>query len=495
MKLRSIIFLFLAAFSSFGNEYFCNEPLDSFPVRTGGRIKPLFVHAEEVLNYMTGSKAPLEDRSSVETYCLLSLQFLGTTQSLALHLPVYHGQLKEFLGMGDEEGSLPAQDVLEEIDSLQMELVRHKKGDSYKKSLEKLINQTRLFKSIIEGQNWPLPVTNNQEIQWIPIVSLFPIPKDFTSIKSLQDKYHHAGGESVQLELVMRKMNLPLVALILSLLSLGAFILTQHFLFPLVLGSLSLLVQMALLILRVLISGRAPITNMYETVLFSGFAALALSLFLGWMKRESIFLFAGISYNIMTLMMMIFATGMLSDAISPLVPVLRDNFWLSTHVTTVILSYGAFALSWILANTALIQRRWGNWKKGQELRFSERIYTCLKYGITLLAAGVILGGIWADYSWGRFWGWDPKETWSLIVLFLYTAILHGRYTQWIRPHRFIALTALAFLSVMMAWFGVNYILATGLHSYGFSEGGAIFLGLFTFAQLLILALTFQRRFL
>ena len=99
-------------------------------------------------------------------------------------------------------------------------------------------------------------------------------------------------------------------------------------------------------------------------------------------------------------------------------------------------------------------------------------------GVVLLAGGVILGGVWADYSWGRFWGWDPKETWSLIVLLVYMAILHGKYTSWIPPHRFVPLVAGAFMTVMMAWFGVNYILASGLHSYGFSEGGAIFLGSF-----------------
>lgn len=127
-----------------------------------------------------------------------------------------------------------------------------------------------------------------------------------------------------------------------------------------------------------------------------------------------------------------------------------------------------------------------------ERYYSDLIYTCLKYGTVMLAAGIILGGVWADYSWGRFWGWDPKETWSLIVLCLYMAILHGKYTSWIPNGRFFLLVAAAFMSVMMAWFGVNYILATGLHSYGFSEGGAIFLGSFFIAQILILALTYTK---
>jgi len=177
---------------------------------------------------------------------------------------------------------------------------------------------------------------------------------------------------------------------------------------------------------------------------------------------------------------------MLDEGISPLVPVLRDNFWLSTHVSTIILSYAALALSWLLANALLIKGRFSTVSSAEYRYQVDLIYTCIKVGVVLLAAGVILGGVWADYSWGRFWGWDPKETWSLIVLLIYMAILHGKYTSWIPPKRFVLMVAGAFMSVMMAWFGVNYILASGLHSYGFSEGGAIFLGTFFLIQTLIL---------
>jgi cytochrome c biogenesis factor len=95
----------------------------------------------------------------------------------------------------------------------------------------------------------------------------------------------------------------------------------------------------------------------------------------------------------------------------------------------------------------------------------------MQFGVVLIAAGTILGGIWADYSWGRFWGWDPKEVWALIVLLCYVAILHGRLTGWIGQFAYAAWSVVAFLSVLMAWYGVNFILGVGLHSYGFSTGG------------------------
>ena len=307
-------------------------------------------------------------------------------------------------------------------------------------------------------------------------------------LKSKAD-YIAAFGDKYMVEYWYAKAGLASVAMLLSILALASMVLFKNFKITLGLAGLSIVAQITLITFRVIISGRAPITNMYETVLFSGSGALLLGLILGHFKNEKVFVYMGLAYNVCTLMMINFANGMLTATISPLVPVLRDNFWLSTHVTTIILSYGALALSWILANTVLIKRRLGKMDKKEENTNADIIYTTLKWGTTMLAAGIILGGVWADYSWGRFWGWDPKETWSLIVLCLYMAILHGRYTSWIKNDRFMTVTAAAFLSVMMAWFGVNYILASGLHSYGFSEGGAVFLGSFFLVQIIILVVT------
>jgi ABC-type transport system involved in cytochrome c biogenesis permease subunit len=102
--------------------------------------------------------------------------------------------------------------------------------------------------------------------------------------------------------------------------------------------------------------------------------------------------------------------------------------------------------------------------------------------VVLLAAGTILGGIWADYSWGRFWGWDPKEVWALIALLGYVAILHARYTGWMGQFGFAAWNIIAFSLVVMAWYGVNFVLGAGLHSYGFSSGGQGFVASFISIQ-------------
>ena len=492
--MKTLVLLFIVlSFQTHGQSP-CGDSLESFPVRHRGRVKPLLVHARESLHYITGQK-DLAPHSATQAYCLLSLESLGFPSNLDPTVTFAHPKLREFLGLS-KGGVLTARELLDEVPSLRMELAALSEENSYKKALERTLGKAMGFKTIIEGNGLTLPVVEEGEVHWVPLSSLKegierPTIQALSSLFiQAKTNYDHFERESPYLlELSMVKMRLPLVSMLFTLVGLALLVLLKSPLLALVLTALSLLSQGTLVVLRVLISGRAPITNMYETVLFSGLGALVLALGIGIFKREKAFLFAGLSYNAMTLMMMSFATGMLSDSINPLVPVLRDNFWLSTHVTTVIFSYGAFALSWVLANTVLIKKRFGHMDRQDEASYSELIYTCLKYGTTLLAAGVILGGIWADYSWGRFWGWDPKETWSLIVLCLYLAILHGRYTNWIRPPRFIPLVALAFLSVLMAWFGVNYILASGLHSYGFSEGGAIFLGSCFGIQFLILGLT------
>ena len=103
---------------------------------------------------------------------------------------------------------------------------------------------------------------------------------------------------------------------------------------------------------------------------------------------------------------------------------------------------------------------------------SNFIYRAMQVGVLLIAAGTILGGVWADYSWGRFWGWDPKEVWALITLLVYLIPLHGRFAGWVNTFGLVVASIVCFLSVIMAWYGVNFVLGVGLHSYGFVEGGS-----------------------
>jgi len=123
---------------------------------------------------------------------------------------------------------------------------------------------------------------------------------------------------------------------------------------------------------------------------------------------------------------------------------------------------------------------------------SKLLYKTLQVGVLFLAAGIIFGAVWANESWGRYWGWDPKETWSLITFFVYLAIIHARFAGWLRHFGLAASVILGFLAVVMTYYGVNFILAAGMHAYGFSEGGQIWVGIYTAAELIIIAAAWIR---
>ena len=224
--------------------------------------------------------------------------------------------------------------------------------------------------------------------------------------------------------------------------------------------------------LRMQIAGRPPVTNMYESVVWVGFGIAAIALAFELSSRSRYYLLAAAPLSVVCLILADSLPAVLDPSIAPLVPVLRDNFWLSIHVPTIALSYASFALALGLGHVAL-----GNYlftpnavKRIKTL--SQLNYRVLQVGVLLLTAGIILGGIWAHFSWGRFWGWDPKETWALIALLCYLAPLHGRLVGWIGDFGVNVASVAAFNAVLMAWYGVNFVLGTGLHSYGFGTGGS-----------------------
>ncbi|MCB9799866.1 MAG: cytochrome c biogenesis protein CcsA [Candidatus Omnitrophica bacterium] len=226
--------------------------------------------------------------------------------------------------------------------------------------------------------------------------------------------------------------------------------------------------------LRCVIAGRPPVSNMYESVIWVSWAAALFALVLSiFCKADAIRTFAAFVSAIALVVAQGFP-ALLDPSITPLVPVLRSNLWLTVHVLTITMSYGAFALAWGLGHGAVISYVFFPQKREINRNLTLYLYRAIQIGVVLLAAGTVLGGVWANYSWGRFWGWDPKETWALIALLGYILILHGRFIGWLDPFGFSVGAVVAFLGVVMAWYGVNFVLAAGLHSYGFGGGGAAY---------------------
>lgn len=225
--------------------------------------------------------------------------------------------------------------------------------------------------------------------------------------------------------------------------------------------------------LRSFVAGRPPVTNMYESVIWVSFGVVLFAMILYTSNRHLLILILASALACLGLVTGDSAPAIMDPSIQPLVPVLRSNYWLTIHVLTITLGYAAFALNWGLANATLFQfmRPKSAMRTANIQALNQLAYRAIQFGVVLIAAGTILGGIWADYSWGRFWGWDPKEVWALITLLCYLVILHGRYTNWVGQFSFAVWSILSFMSVIMAWYGVNFILGVGLHSYGFSTGG------------------------
>jgi ABC-type transport system involved in cytochrome c biogenesis permease subunit len=157
------------------------------------------------------------------------------------------------------------------------------------------------------------------------------------------------------------------------------------------------------------------------------------------------------------------------DTMGMLVAVLDSNFWLASHVITIILGYAGVVLSGIIGHVYIIQRI--IWPGKEELLKNtfQAVYAIQAFGIVFTFLGTVLGGIWADQSWGRFWGWDPKENGALVILLWSAILFHARQAGWIKETGFTLGTVIGVIAVSLAWFGVN-LLGVGLHSYGFTSG-------------------------
>jgi cytochrome c-type biogenesis protein CcsB len=246
------------------------------------------------------------------------------------------------------------------------------------------------------------------------------------------------------------------------------------------------------IVLRCMIGGRPPVTNMYESIIWVSFAVSVFGMIFFLRYRTPVYLLAALPATSIALLLVHQMPIAMPASIDPLVPVLRDNFWLTIHVLTITLSYAAFLLACAFGHILLFRyaRDPSGARKDAPMHFW--LYRVIQLGVLLLAAGTILGGVWANYSWGRFWGWDPKETWALIALLCYITTLHGRLAGWWTQFGLVVASVVCFLAVLMAWYGVNFVLGKGLHSYGFGIGGESYVATFVGLDLLFLGFAIWR---
>lgn len=307
-----------------------------------------------------------------------------------------------------------------------------------------------------------------------------------TAIQSRDMAYQmagvHASAFHQKLEVLYAQANLFIVALsiyIASFVLLMIALLTHQRIFYKVAALMmpfGALLHFISIGIRIIIMNRPPVATLYETTIFVSLIAVVLSLLFERKHREG----AGIIVGAIIGIVLLFISTRYAadgDTMEMLVAVLNTNFWLATHVVTVTMGYGCSLVAGTLGHVYLINKFM---RPKDTMAHNTILNTMLAVGLIAVffaLLGTILGGIWADQSWGRFWGWDPKENGALLIVLWLLCLLHGKVSKVLSPLNFASIMALTNVIVALSWFGVN-LLGVGLHSYGYTNNIAADLAVF-----------------
>ncbi len=501
------------------------ESVRNLPIQNGGRLKPLDSFARESVLHITGSRS-LRGWDPIDL--VFSWIAFPDAWSHREFIEVKHPELRKQLLLDSNRVRFSPQELLNHPVVLQYgqslsgrtqtspgNITR---GNPQQNELSKLFSRLRLYLAVVSGEAWTvLPAAEQGSWKSLGSVTKETMPETYAALikayyqgdaDAFQEVSQRALGE-VRVGLSQKEVRLLhaevfyhefrpfLWAWILYLLAALLWILSSTLPkcvpFAWAATIAGFLIHLFGFALRIWIAGRPPVSNMYESVIWVSFGILLFAFVLQRKNQNKLIMAVACTLAGFCLISGEAAPAIMDPSLHPLVPVLRSNFWLTIHVLTITLSYAAFALSMGLGDVSLFHlllKRPG-WVARVEST-NQLMYRAMQIGVVLVAGGTILGGVWADYSWGRFWGWDPKEVWALITLLVYLTILHGRYAGWVGTKAFAACTVVAFLSVVMAWYGVNFVLGVGLHSYGFASGGQWVVGGFCLIQLAYVGLVLLR---
>jgi cytochrome c-type biogenesis protein CcsB len=223
--------------------------------------------------------------------------------------------------------------------------------------------------------------------------------------------------------------------------------------------------------LRWQVAGRIPASNMYESLLFLAWGVGAFALVASIFLRNRIVILNAAAMAALTMAL----TDLLpiDPFIHPMPPVLSGTYWLAIHVPIIMLGYAVLALGVVVAHMQLGFEAFVPARRSTVLLMADLLYWYTMAGAILLITGILTGSMWASSSWGRYWGWDPKEVWSLVAFLAYVAILHARVERLLGRFGVAAWSIVAFQTILMTYLGVNFVLSSGLHSYGFGESRVV----------------------
>ena len=522
MKLLFVISCFLAFFScAQPDREQANRLWKSLPIQHHGRIKPFDTFARESLREIYG-KDHYKGQSAVESLLLILMIPDVWSQS---PLIVVEKEIKKTL---DEplkkkhfsfEELNKNQSLLLQLSELQALKQSGEELDPYFQKLENLQNRMLIFSGIQTGFLIRLEPSKSQDL-WLSLnelnlkkqekfkelISIYAsfivknwsqkeeklksskisraskdhanslnFQKTMTDFRALLKSNSLVSPSKIKAEVFyntlkpFQKAWIFYLCFLIALILISVFKKSSYFKYTMVFSGVAFIFHALGMLLRSYIMSRPPVSNMYETVIWVPFVALIAG-FIFYLRGNRWPFIAGNTLGFFCLLLSSLAPHVLDGRLQTLEAVLRSSFWLSTHVLTITMSYSFFFLAFVLGDMALISFLI-NKNDSFIKKMYQPIYRLIQWGLIFLAGGTILGAIWADYSWGRFWGWDPKESWALITFLAYLALLHGKLVGWIKAFNMALLSVLLFFVVIMAWYGVNFILGAGLHSYGFGSGG------------------------
>ena len=485
----------------------------------GGRMKPVHTYASELLRKVSKHDT-YEDMNATQVF--LSIQQNPRTwfQIPMIYIEKGNTKLRDILGIPHEQKYTSLASCFDEkgnykLGELQAEAQKKNIKSKFEKDVINVDQRVNLLYSAITGDVLRVfPIPNDSNNKWVShndlhqanfkgqdsvfVRQILPIyiqtlaeekttnnyeisDEILDGIITFQKKYGSAvypSEHKIDLEIAYNKYDV-----FKKLYSYYMYIGTLMFFFVifqifnnnktvnfLIKGSIAIIIGLFLmhtggLIARWIVSGHAPWSNAYESMIYVGWATMLFGLIFG---RKSSMTIAATAF-LTAFILMVAHWNWMDPEIANLQPVL-NSYWLMIHVAIIVASYGPFALGMILGLVSLIlmiittkknKAKVGNMIK--EITIINEM--ALTVGLVLLTIGNFLGGQWANESWGRYWGWDPKETWALISIMIYAFVLHLRLVPGLRSRfTFNLMSIAAFASILMTYFGVNFYLS-GLHSY------------------------------
>ena len=519
-KVVLLLAVFLSTFSLFSRDF----DYQDIPVQDGGRIKPLDTFARNQLLSIYGKRSlKSEDVPAIDWLIdLLADPHIGFKQKV---FKLRNPEVVQSLGLEwDNVHTYSYHEILDGLESQKELLIQiHAKPVDELSIIEGQLKELHSNFQKFANMWWHLklipPASDNPEDSWISpweVESEQALSENqrnllFNFLEYLNKKLQNdtlgmdmamsnysnelntnysilVDSHRLKLETWYNEANMFYISLafyILAFLLLGFSWITAPILlkkiayFSLIIG---FLIHGGGLCLRMYIMQRPPVTTLYESIIFVSFIANLCAIILEYIRKDGLGIFIG-SISGAIFHYIGFKYSVDGDTMGMLVAVLNSNFWLATHVTTITIGYG----------TSLMAGFMGHIYLGMAILYPERTGSLKEiynntFGITLMALffslfGTILGGIWADQSWGRFWGWDPKENGAMLICMWHLMMIHMRLSGMVKGPGFALGMVLNNIIVALAWFGVN-LLSVGLHSYGFASGIAINLGLFILFEFL-----------